>query len=32
MAKNIAKNGIIRYNNDLFFIFILCKELAKPCI
>ena len=31
VTKNVAKNGIIGYNNDLFFmfIFIFCEELAK---
>ena len=31
VTKNVAKNGIIGYNKDLFFIFIFifCKKLAK---
>ena len=30
VTQNVAKNGIIQYNKDLFFIlYIFCKELAK---
>ena len=29
VTKNVAKNSIIGYNKDLFFILFYCKELAK---